>query len=268
MRHCASSMLRLTFVSSAILIPLTANTANAGLQAAIFAEIDSAEASNPQRLFVPPVAGSDTPQLCSGIGCPNATALVSASAVPELIYDSTSGHLSASIPAAALNLAGEFSPYWDKIYSIAQVSFDSRLFERNVASARSVVLGWQNGGQPLEPIDTIPIVSIEADRYLWMPTDRSLFPLSSAAALIDFGSVPPGLTAADFARLGVGDSGANYVDYFNHRGVVSLHVPLTVTVVPEPTTPALLLGASLLIAASKIRRPRISAVDDLRIPSL
>jgi hypothetical protein len=256
-------------VSAVLLTALTATSAKAGLQDAIFSLIDSAEASDPHRAFVAPVAGLDDPGPCTGADCASATGLVSSSVSPKLIYDDTSGHLLASIPAASINLGGDPYPAWAKIYSIAQVSFDSRLFQRNVPSPNSVVLGWQSGGGPLEAMETIPIVSEEADRYLWMPTDRSLFPLSSAAALIDFGNVlPPGLTAANFARLSVGDLGATYVDYFNHRGVVSLHVPLTVVVVPEPTTLALLLAACLLTAASKIRRSRISAVDDLRITSV
>lgn len=256
-------------ILAVLLTALTASAAEAGLQDAIFRLIDSAETLDPNREFVAPVAGLDDPGPCTGADCASVNGLASSLASPRLIYDDTSGHLLASIPAASINLAGDAFPAWAKIYSIAQVSFDSRMFQRNVPSPNSVVLGWPSGGGPLEAMDTIPIVSAEVDRYLWMPTDRSLFPLSSAAALIDFGDVlPPGLTAADFARLSVGDSGANYVDYFNHRGVVSLHIPLTVVVVPEPTTPALLLAACLLIAASKIRRRRISAVSVLRIPSV
>jgi hypothetical protein len=269
MRRVARNRLWPGLVSAVFLTTLAASSAKAGLQAAIFAAIDSAEASDRQRAFIPPVAGMDDPQPCTGADCTSATPLVSSSVVPELIYDDLSGHLSASIPAVSLNKGGEVFPYWAKIYSIARVSFDTRLFQRNVASPNSAVLDWQNGGGPLEILDTTPIVSEDVDHYSWAPTDRSLFPsFRPAAAIIDFGNaLPPGLTEADFARLSVGDSSANYVDYFNHRGVVSLHLPLRVVVVPEPTTDALLLfAACLVIAALNIRFPRNSAVLVLRTP--
>src|ERR1700754_4347262 len=99
--------LRLYAACTAVLVasfflPLV-NTAKAGLQFSIFAAIyDQLEASNPERIFVPPVAGSETPLSCVGAFCPVDEEPFSQP--PELIYDWNTGNLSARISAAVLNV--------------------------------------------------------------------------------------------------------------------------------------------------------------------
>lgn len=255
----------LAAVTVALQLMLLVSTAEAGLQDAFARIYDRAEASNAEREFVPPVAGSEPPRPCVGAFCPLDEEPFSQP--PELIYDWNTGNLSARISAAVLNVGATPSSYWASAYTLAQLSIDSHLLPVEVAAPRSTTFVWQTGGGALEVTDFIPQLSESGGHYVWEPIDWSpvVWPLEGTgiwppagkpvAAVVDFGSVlPPGLTGADFSRLGIDDSRSNYVDYFNHRGIVTLHVPLSLEIVPEPSAAIQVILAIIMLWCCRARR--------------
>jgi hypothetical protein len=90
----------------------------------------------------------------------------------------------------------------------------------------------------------------------WPPTVRP------AAAVVDFGAVLlSGLARADFAAMGFGDPASNYVDYFNHRGIVTLQVALSLSIVPEPSAGSQLLLVAIIAWCARhcaSRQPHVS----------
>ena len=66
--------------------------------------------------------------------------------------------------------------------------------------------------------------------------------------------MPSVLTQADFAAMGFGDPASNYVDYFNHRGVVTLQVPLSLVIVPEPGCVIQVILAIGMVWCRRVRR--------------
>jgi hypothetical protein len=252
-------------VTVALQLMLLVSTAEAGLQDAFARIYDRAEASNPERIFVPPVAGSETPRPCVGAFCPLDEEPFSQP--PELIYDWNTGNLSARISAAVLNVGPTPSSYWASVYTLAQLSVDSRLLPAGAGAPRSTTFVWHTGGGPLETTDFVPQASESGGHYVWEPMDWSpvVWPLEGTgiwpragkpvAAVVDFGPVlPPRLTGADFSRMGIDDSRSSYVDYFNHRGIVTLHVPLSLEIVPEPSNVIQVILAISMVWCSRLRR--------------
>jgi hypothetical protein len=251
--------------TTALLFALPVNTSEAGLQWGVMAGLyDHLEASSPERIFVAPVAGLGTPRPCVGANCPVDESPFSQP--PELIYDSNTGNLSAKISAVVLNVGAPTIRNWDSIYTLAQLAVDSRLFPAAAATPGSTTFVWQTGGGPLETTDFIPEVLESGGHYVWEPMDWSPveWPLEGTgiwppagkpvAAVVNFGPVlPPGLTGADFSRMGIDDSRSNYVDYFNHRGIVTLHVPLSLEIVPEPRNVIQVILAIIMVWCSRLR---------------
>jgi hypothetical protein len=244
---------RLIVVVAALLFSLPTNTVKAGIQSAIEAFWDRLEASNPDRDFVPPFAGTNTMRNCVGWECP--VDPVRWSFAPTLVYDWNTGNLSAEIPAAVINAGRPDAPVYEKIYTINSLAIDSHLLPYATTHLNSTVLGWseQNDG-PLELVAADPTILRSNDLAFWIPSGLMLpgsWPPSArpAAAVIDFGAaLPSGLTRSDFAALGFGDPESNYVNYFNHRGIVTLRVPLSLAIVPEPSNLIEAFIAALTIA--------------------
>jgi hypothetical protein len=160
-----------------------------------------------------------------------------------------------------LDVGAPPAPNYVKIYTIDNLAIDSRLLPYEQTELNSTVLAWSESDGPLEAIVTAPTILRSSDQAFWIPSGLILpgsWPTSlrPAAAVIDFGAaLPPGLARADFAALGFGDPASNYVNYFNHRGIVTLRVPLSLAIVPEPST-ATSLCVAAIIAASTVNRRR------------
>jgi hypothetical protein len=79
------------------------------------------------------------------------------------------------------------------------------------------------------------------------------------AATADFGSLlPPNLSLMEVRHLLAGDGlSPGYVDYANHRGIVTLRVPMSLHVIAEPGAAELMCAAlAILTSLSTRRRPR------------
>ncbi len=179
----------------------------------------------------------------------------------------------ANIPAALLtflqiNLPGDSSCCESppiKLYSIANVNIVMHSFAE-IPTIQASTFTWTLEG--LGHISSGMDVTTTDGQILWQPTystDPSTDPLESisipptgkvTAAIIDFGAaLPKGLTNLEvesiFSPNGLSTS---FVDYSNHRDVVTLTVPFSVTVVPEPTEAA--EGAIALIISACCSRSR------------
>jgi hypothetical protein len=252
---------RFVVVIFAVSLSLACNTAKAGLQPPIEALWDRLEASNPVRDFVPPFVGTNTLRECVGAACPDGPVRWSFAAT--LVYDWNTGNLSAEIPAAVLDDGRPTAPNYEKIYIIDSLAIDSRLLPYGKTELNSTVLGWSEQGGPLELVAAAPTILRSSNQAFWIPNGLILpgsWPPSvrPAAAVIDFGAaLPAGLIQADFAALGFGDPASNYVDYFNHRSIVTLRLPLSLEIVPEPSTLVefgVALPLVLLIGSGRRRR--------------
>jgi hypothetical protein len=243
---------------AALLFSMVGNAAEAGLQSAIEAVWDQLEASNPVRDFVPPFVGANPLPNCVGAGCP--VDPVRWSFAATLVYNRNTGNLSAEIPAAVLDDGAPPTPNYEKIYTLDSLAIDSRLLPYEKTNLASTIFGWQQPFGPLETIDMSPSVLRSEAQLVWAPNGL-IFPgfwppaVRPAAAVIDFGfPLLPGLVQADFAALGFGDPATNYVEYFNHRGIVTLHVPLSLEIVPEPDSVIQVILAIIIVWCSRLRR--------------
>lgn len=225
------------------LLLLLSGIASAGMQEALRALFDTVEASNPIRDFVQPVAGADIRPPCVGAGCPDGPPPPLPG--PALRYDWSTGKLSASIPAALLDVGPPSSAgitNYQKIYTLAGVVIDSRMLPDGVFAIDSTVFGWQLLRGPLEVLPPTAEISRTSTSLVWRPLGLNLPPSGMpadgpVAAVVDFGAVlQPELSRAELQQIVLPDPSLNFVEYLNHRGVVSFRAPLSIEVVPEPST--------------------------------
>jgi hypothetical protein len=106
-------------------------------------------------------------------------------------------------------------------------------------------LAWGYAG-PLAAVPATDALTITQDQITWRSTavfggTTGLYgePLQSkiVAAVVNLGPVlPPGLSLATLEDEIFPDPSVNVVDYYNHRGVITLTVPFSLGIIPEPST--------------------------------
>ncbi|HJQ79256.1 MAG TPA: hypothetical protein VJ828_04840, partial [Lacipirellulaceae bacterium] len=213
-------------------------TAHAGLRSAILTAYDGIEQSHDSRIFVTPRAGNDVP--------------LDLSMGPKLIYEPASGQLSAQIPAVVVHNARFFdgTSQYTKLYSLSSATIGSEVVSLEAPFLNGTAYAWRNGIGSLYQIHP-DIESAEVncclscDASLVCDSIPPVWPLigRTVAASINFGQIlPPKLSHAELQLLTQDGTLAAFVDYANHRGVVTLRVPMLLHVVPEP-------GAALLVLA-------------------
>lgn len=222
------------------LLLLLNGIASAGMQEALRTLFDNVEASNPVRDFVQPLAGSDVKQSCVGAACPDGPPPPSPG--PALRYNWNTGNLSATIPAAVLDVGAPPIANYEKIYTLADLVIDTRMLTHDVVAIDSTVFGWQLFSGPLEVLPPKSSISRNDTSLVWRPLGHNLPPSwmppnGPVAAVVDFGFVlPPALSQAELEHLIFPDPSLNFVAYVNHRGAISFRAPLSIESVPEPST--------------------------------
>lgn len=252
-------------ISFVVMLSLTPPPACGGLQDAINAMYDSYESLEFPRDFLAPILGNDVFGPSTELFLNNKVRAFSDG--PQLLYEPSSGGLTAIIPAAVIDIGREGVPNYVKLYSLADVSIDSRQLHGSWSLPTSTSLAWGLTG-PLAAVPATDALTITQDQITWRTTavfggTTGLYgePLESkiVAAVVNLGLVlPRGLTFQELEQSIFPGQSLNYVEYYNHRGVVTFTVPLTLGIVPEPTTFAELVSAcALILARRRQRRPSI-----------
>jgi hypothetical protein len=221
------------------------NRANAGLRSAILESMDGLERAAHETAFLAPLPGNDRHGVTS-LG-------------PSLIYDPSTGGLSAEIPAATIELEGFYSSGFAKLYRISSVQFELASKANLMPSLQQTAYTWMNIIGPLTEVAVDFEFASSDGRIVWQPLDlvgpgrgHPLWPHwnSVVAAQIDIsGLLPPGLSRSEVQGLfGGNESPTASIDYANHRGVETLHVPMRLCVIPETSAIALVAIAALILA--------------------
>jgi hypothetical protein len=238
---------RRLIILSALWLALPAISARADLLSAVLTAYDELEKSEVPRIFISPRTNNDV-HAKDRLG-------------PKLTYDPSSGDLKAEVPAVVID-TGSF-PY-AKLYSISSASIGWSLFPFEEMSLKQSAYSWRNGIGSLNEIIADFIFSEIDGKFAWHPIgiiDPMAEPLAwpnqrAVAGVVDFGHVlPSGLTKAEVERLLMpnGTTPA-FVDYANHRGIVTLRVPMPLRVIAEPAAGPLIAAAFCFLAIRS--RPR------------
>jgi hypothetical protein len=250
-----SNVIRSLFV--AILVCTIGSSARAGLMEAMLTAFDALEKASGPPQFVAPVDGNDVPGRIPWGANPNPGEFSSG---PGIMYDPVSGNVTAFVPAAVLKLDYGADEYW-KGYTLADVSIATQLLGNGMPSYSSEIFEWQYSSRALEEKMPLAEVSITGNLVNWKPLDSatdstSQFPQYKAvAAVIHFERpLPPGLSLAELRQLAESSQESNFVDYFNHRGIVTQHVPFSLGIVPEPRNAIQVILAIIIVWCSRLRR--------------
>jgi hypothetical protein len=217
---CAKNNILITAV---VIFMLPSSTISAGLVSAMLTSFDGLEQALP-RAYVAPRIGNDVQR---PFGRP-----------PQFVYDPNTGDLRAELPAAILD-GGDF--FTLNIYSLSKAAFTFNSIDLTPLRPTAELFVWDAGQGPLVNYNLNSEFVIAGRSVEWHTPSLITspnWPLYSkvVAANIDFGPVlPPSLSQNDLEQVGFTDASLNYVEYYNHRGIVTQHVPFSLGFIPEPS---------------------------------
>lgn len=256
---------RLAILAALICIN-SAASASAGLASTILAAFDELETQDHPRVFVAPGAANDV-RLNQVSG-------------PRLFYRPASGDVSIELPAVVIDNSTTNMSRYTKLYHVAGARLGWNIaLPPVVASTRSTMYAWRNTFGPMEHVVGDDVVTVNNGTLAWHPltlvemTGSASQPPASwfstlhiVAARAEFESVlPPGLSEAALHRLLAKEDQAGAVaEYANHRGVVTLRVPIALHVLPESTT--LLLAFLAVVTSALTRSARCRPCGSLLVP--
>lgn len=196
--------------------------------------LDMIERENGPPLFVEPFAGNNVASGEFSLG-------------PRVVYDAVTGDVTAFVPAPVLKYN---DGYWNA-YTLGAASFTSSLLGNKLPSYSAKVLEWQFVPSGLVEISPFADLFIADDLITWRL--RKPVPGRPEAAVLSFERpLPAGLNLAELTqRAGLPD--ANYVDFYNHREIVTLRVPFAIEIVPEPGAMAVVVVALTSVCLRRCR---------------